>query len=80
MAAKKKPISLSACLAHTLRTIRESRNLSQSALARLAEIGQPSISDIESGARGASFAMIATLGKALKVDPRELLREPTNAP
>ena len=73
MAAKKKEISLARCLAFNLKAIRENAGVSQSDLARVAGIAQPTISDIERGERGASFHMVATLARALKVDPRKLL-------
>jgi transcriptional regulator with XRE-family HTH domain len=50
---------------HALRVVRERSGLSVSALARLAGISQPHLSNIESGSRGASPATVVALAGAL---------------
>ena len=52
---------------HALRVIRERSGLSISALADPAGISQPHLSNIESGRRRASAAVISQLAVALKV-------------
>ncbi len=58
---------------HALRVIRERSGLSLSALAVLADVSQPHLSNIERGRRQASPALINRLAAALKVPVVALL-------
>ena len=58
---------------HALRVIRERSGLSLSALAALAAVSQPHLSNIERGRRQASPALIRRLAEALKVPVVALL-------
>ena len=58
---------------HALRVIRERSGLSLSALAALADVSQPHLSNVERGRRQASPALIRRLAQALKVPVVALL-------
>lgn len=56
--------------------LREEKQLSQSALARLIGTSQSAISQIESGERNPSFSTIRELARALEVTPAHLVGAP----
>jgi len=60
---------------HALRVIRERSGLTLSALALLAGISQPHLSNIERGRRQASPALLLRLAESLKVPVVALLTE-----
>jgi len=60
-----------------LRAIRERRGLSQAELWRRSGVAQPSISEIETGVRGAQTRTLTKLADALGVPVAELFREET---
>jgi transcriptional regulator with XRE-family HTH domain len=60
--------------AKNLRREREARDLSQEALADLADLHRTYIGSIERGERNISIDNIERLGRALGVQPAELLR------
>jgi len=60
-----------------LRAIRERRGLSQAELWRRSGVAQPSISEIETGHRGAQIRTLTKLADALGVPVAELFREET---
>jgi transcriptional regulator with XRE-family HTH domain len=65
--------------ARNLRTIRQSRGLSQEELAHLADVDRTYISALERAVYAASIDVVARLAKVLEVDPSELLATvPTN--
>lgn len=59
--------------ARNLRRVREEQQLSQEALADLAEIDRTYVSSLERERYAASLDMIEKLAKVLKVEPHELL-------
>lgn len=61
---------------YALRVIRERSGLSLSELARLADISQPHLSNLERGRRRASPATVRRLAAALKVPVPALLADP----
>ena len=65
---------------HALRIIRERSGLSLSALAALADVSQPHLSNLERGRRQASPALIRRLALALKVPVVALLVEADQSP
>ena len=63
-----------------LRRLRKELALSQQDLERISGVAQHTISDLESGKRGARPSTIRKLANALGVEPRELIRtEGSNA-
>jgi transcriptional regulator with XRE-family HTH domain len=62
-------------LGENLRAIRERRGLSQAELWRRSGVAQPSISEIETGVRGAQTRTLTKLADALGVPVAELFRE-----
>jgi transcriptional regulator with XRE-family HTH domain len=63
-----------------LRRLRKELALSQQDLERMSGVAQHTISDLESGKRGARPSTIRKLANALGVEPRELIRtEGSNA-
>jgi len=62
---------------HALRVIRQRSGLSVSALAAVAGISQPHLSNIETGRRRASPEVALRLARALKVPLLALLSDPT---
>jgi len=64
-------------LGENLRAIRERRGLSQAELWRRSGVAQPSISEIETGLRGAQTRTLTKLADALGVPVAELFREET---
>lgn len=62
-----------------VRELREAKGLNQSELARLANIPQPNLSDIELGkANGISFPVLERLADALGVDAALLIEHKRN--
>lgn len=61
---------------HNLRRLREERGLSQSALARHAEVAQGWISDLEAGKRRPTLTSLQHLAEALGVPAVQLLTPP----
>jgi transcriptional regulator with XRE-family HTH domain len=58
-----------------LRRLREARGLSQVELAKLADIRQATISDLESGkSRGITFDVLERIAVALKAEPGQLFK------
>ncbi len=57
-----------------LRRLRKERALSQQDLERASGVAQHTISDLESGKRGARPSTLRKLADALNVEPRELIR------
>ncbi len=57
-----------------LRKLRKERALSQQELERTSGVTQHTISDLESGKRGARPSTLRKLADALSVEPRELIR------
>lgn len=68
-------MELRAIFARNLRRLRKGRNLSQEALAHEAGIDRTYVSALERGIYSASLDTIATLAKALKVEPHTLLEK-----
>jgi transcriptional regulator with XRE-family HTH domain len=64
---------------HALRVIRQRSGLSESELARVAGLSQPHLSNIETGRRKASPAVIRALADALRVPLLSLLADPDSA-
>ncbi|MCZ7534197.1 MAG: helix-turn-helix domain-containing protein [Acidimicrobiia bacterium] len=60
-------------LADGIRRLRTSRGLTQSEIARLADVSPSAISQVESGQRGLSLDTLLTLGTALNVSIDELI-------
>ena len=54
--------------------LREERALSQRDLARMADVAQATVGQIERGERNAQPRTIRKLAEALEVEPRELMR------
>jgi len=65
---------------HALRVIRERSGLSISELARRAGLSQPHLSNIESGRRGASPAVVRALAQVLAVPVLALIADPDALP
>lgn len=60
-----------------LRTLREQRGLTQEQLSTLSDVSQNQISKLESGqARNPSYATVAALARALRVDVAAILFGP----
>jgi len=56
-----------------LRTVRRSKDISQAELAKIADVDQTTISDIERGRnKNPSWKTVASISKALGVNPEEL--------
>lgn len=63
---------------HALRVIRERSGLSVTELARIAGLSQPHLSNIETGKRQASPAVLRHLADALRVPLLALINDPTD--
>lgn len=70
------PVGSPGPLGQNVKRLRESKGISQVALAVAAGVSQPFLSQLESGARADANAMVAqALARALGVTVDELLRE-----
>lgn len=58
-----------------LRQCRESRDLSQEELARMAHLTRTVISNLENGYQGISFSNLASIAHALRVEVSEITME-----
>ncbi len=58
-----------------LRRLRRQKALSQQDVERMTGVAQATLSDLEQGKRGARASTLRKLAEALKVEPRELMRE-----
>jgi transcriptional regulator with XRE-family HTH domain len=63
-----------------LRESRQERGLSQEHLAELADLDRTTPSLLERGLRQPTLAVVFLLGRAMQVDPRELVRRVIEAP
>lgn len=62
-----------------LRRLRRERALSQQDLERMTGVSQATLSDLEQGKREARASTLRKLAEALGVEPKELMKESTNA-
>ncbi len=58
-----------------LRRLRRERALSQQDVERMTGVAQATLSDLEGGKRGARASTLRKLAEALRVEPRELMKE-----
>ena len=58
-----------------LRRLRRQKALSQQDVERMTGVAQATLSDLEGGKRGARASTLRKLAEALKVEPRELMKE-----
>jgi transcriptional regulator with XRE-family HTH domain len=58
-----------------LRRLRRQRALSQQDLLRMTGVAQATLSDLETGKRGARASTLRKLAEALGVEPKELMKE-----
>ncbi len=63
-----------------IRTLRESRGLTQVELARLLGLPQSNVSEMERGVRGLTVHQTVKLARALKVSTDEILRSSNGSP
>ena len=61
------------CVASNLKARRAERNLTQRQLAKLVDVTQAQIAQIESGSSAPSIDLLARLGKALGTEPHAFL-------
>jgi transcriptional regulator with XRE-family HTH domain len=69
-----------AAFGEVLREARQERALSQEALAELADLDRTTPSLLERGLRQPTLTLVILLGRALQVDPRELVGRVIEAP
>ena len=58
-----------------LRRLRRQKALSQQDVERMTGVAQATLSDLESGKRGARASTLRKLAEALDVEPREMMKE-----
>ena len=58
-----------------LRRLRRERALSQQDVERMTGVAQATLSDLEGGKRDARASTLRKLAEALRVEPRELMKE-----